>query len=250
MQVTECPSCHTTFRVTDGQLRLAKGKVRCGHCLTVFNAQNPAEKSESVAPITEPDNSDVSVEVEAIEPFESTPQLKAEPILLHREYKSTPSPVTSAFLILLIATTGLLLAGQYLWFERATLANEIRLRPIYWSLCDQVDCQLSSKEGLKLLQVSDTIVRDHPRYKEMLEVRVRIENSSAFDQPYPALELSFKNLQGNLISRRTYEPNEYMRNSYSKTLRSKLPLEIELSITKPADAIASYQATLSEPKTR
>ncbi len=249
MQVTECPACQTTFRVTDGQLRLAKGKVRCGHCLTVFNAQNPEVVTDTAAKITETELTDISAEI-ANEPIDTPPQLKAEPILLHREYKSSPSPIISAMLILLIATSGLLLAGQYLWFERATLANEIRLRPIYWYLCDQVDCQLSSKEGLKLLEVSDTIVRDHPRYSEMLEVRVRVENSSAFDQPYPALELSFKNLQGNLISRRTYEPNEYMSDSYSKTLRSKLPLEIELSVTKPADAIASYQAALAEPKTR
>ena len=167
MQVTECPACQTTFRVTDGQLRLAKGKVRCGHCLTVFNAQNPEVVTDTAAKIAETEPTDISAE-KANEPIDTPPQLKAEPILLHREYKSSPSPIISAMLILLIATSGLLLAGQYLWFERATLANEIRLRPIYWYLCDQVDCQLSSKEGLKLLEVSDTIVRDHPRYSEML----------------------------------------------------------------------------------
>lgn len=34
--ITECPSCHTRFRVTEGQLQVAKGRVRCGACLTVF----------------------------------------------------------------------------------------------------------------------------------------------------------------------------------------------------------------------
>ena len=34
--VTECPHCQTRFRVTDHQLQLAAGRVRCGACLTVF----------------------------------------------------------------------------------------------------------------------------------------------------------------------------------------------------------------------
>jgi len=34
--VTECPNCGTRFRVTEGQLEIADGKVRCGSCLEVF----------------------------------------------------------------------------------------------------------------------------------------------------------------------------------------------------------------------
>ncbi|MGB5954695.1 DUF3426 domain-containing protein [Pseudomonas sp.] len=36
--VTQCPHCHTSFRVTHHQLSVARGVVRCGHCLQVFNA--------------------------------------------------------------------------------------------------------------------------------------------------------------------------------------------------------------------
>lgn len=36
--VTTCPSCQTQFLVTDEQLSQYNGKVRCGHCLNVFNA--------------------------------------------------------------------------------------------------------------------------------------------------------------------------------------------------------------------
>ncbi len=36
--VTTCPSCQTQFLVTDDQLSQYNGKVRCGHCLNVFNA--------------------------------------------------------------------------------------------------------------------------------------------------------------------------------------------------------------------
>lgn len=35
--VTECPSCRTRFRASEVQLQKARGRVRCGACLTVFN---------------------------------------------------------------------------------------------------------------------------------------------------------------------------------------------------------------------
>lgn len=36
--VTQCPNCQTSFRVSHGQLSVARGAVRCGSCLHVFNA--------------------------------------------------------------------------------------------------------------------------------------------------------------------------------------------------------------------
>ena len=35
--ITECPNCRTRFRVTETQLQVAGGRVRCGACLTVFH---------------------------------------------------------------------------------------------------------------------------------------------------------------------------------------------------------------------
>jgi predicted Zn finger-like uncharacterized protein len=57
---TRCPACGTIFRVTSEQLRLKAGKVRCGHCQTVFNAfdhlqlEEPASASSTPA-VPEPD---------------------------------------------------------------------------------------------------------------------------------------------------------------------------------------------------
>ena len=36
--VTQCPHCQTSFRVNHHQLSVARGVVRCGNCLQVFNA--------------------------------------------------------------------------------------------------------------------------------------------------------------------------------------------------------------------
>lgn len=35
---TSCPECGTVFRISTGDLRVAEGFVRCGHCSAIFNA--------------------------------------------------------------------------------------------------------------------------------------------------------------------------------------------------------------------
>ena len=40
IQVTQCPSCGTSFRFTDAQLDVANGAVRCGSCLNIFQARD------------------------------------------------------------------------------------------------------------------------------------------------------------------------------------------------------------------
>ncbi len=50
--ITRCPKCSTAFRVTQAQLGVAKGSVRCGFCLSVFKAldqtnKSPAKKASS-----------------------------------------------------------------------------------------------------------------------------------------------------------------------------------------------------------
>lgn len=52
--VTQCPHCQTSFRVSHAQLSVARGVVRCGSCLQVFNAAKQLLEQagkESVAPV-------------------------------------------------------------------------------------------------------------------------------------------------------------------------------------------------------
>src|SRR5690606_38914663 len=48
--VTRCPKCATSFRITSGQLKSAKGAVRCGSCLHIFQAEDYFVSSAS--PVT------------------------------------------------------------------------------------------------------------------------------------------------------------------------------------------------------
>ena len=37
-QLTQCPHCKASFKVSDEQLSAANGRVRCGACLNIFDA--------------------------------------------------------------------------------------------------------------------------------------------------------------------------------------------------------------------
>lgn len=45
--VTQCPHCHTSFRVSRSQLAAAHGVVRCGACMELFNAARYLQEQDS-----------------------------------------------------------------------------------------------------------------------------------------------------------------------------------------------------------
>lgn len=48
--VTQCPHCQTRFRASHAQLSVARGVVRCGSCLQVFNAARQLLEQRAHAP--------------------------------------------------------------------------------------------------------------------------------------------------------------------------------------------------------
>jgi predicted Zn finger-like uncharacterized protein len=56
--VTQCPHCQTSFRVSHTQLSVARGVVRCGSCLQVFNAAKQLLEQragkDAITPVTPP----------------------------------------------------------------------------------------------------------------------------------------------------------------------------------------------------
>ena len=81
---TRCPVCSTIFRVTSEQLRLKAGKVRCGHCQSVFNAFDEFLED---APVPE----DVSIKPEAVlrEPLAEAFPASLNPALPEPEFSAS-----------------------------------------------------------------------------------------------------------------------------------------------------------------
>jgi len=103
--VTQCPHCQTSFRVSYHQLSAARGAVRCGSCLQVFNAarqlleQSQAKAAQAAGlpvaskpeaeggavPVAEPQAPAAPMAPSASEPIEAAPPYRrVEPISQRR----------------------------------------------------------------------------------------------------------------------------------------------------------------------
>lgn len=56
--VSECPNCHTSFSISEEQLEVADGMVRCGNCLHIYNAREQISEAANEEPTHLPDTTD------------------------------------------------------------------------------------------------------------------------------------------------------------------------------------------------
>lgn len=78
---TQCPHCHTTFKVAHDQLKLRSGLVRCGACKQIFNGIENLVAPEQTSPGALPSVSDKQLPAAAgnsiAEPASPSPSLAA-----------------------------------------------------------------------------------------------------------------------------------------------------------------------------
>ncbi|WP_410499247.1 DUF3426 domain-containing protein [Chitinibacter sp. S2-10] len=94
-QITRCPNCSTSFRVTDEQLAAHQGKVRCGRCAFIFNARDFLQQASTTPrpnKQTEASNTEqgISPEINKAEQQQAIPQEKP----IGTEQKATIAPVS------------------------------------------------------------------------------------------------------------------------------------------------------------
>ena len=286
MIITRCPNCHARFRVTEGQLKLAEGQVRCGACLRVFSApqhevssfkpeqNSPADEhlETSIKAVNEPSkarpdttSASTDIPIAAAEPVKAPPPagidadqapagsttalpLIAEPLQLAK-VEDERNPITTAFLLLGILLTLAVFLSQLIWFERARLAQYPQLQNIYSMLCHQISCDLDSAHALSQIRNHSLHVQPHPRFADALKVSIVLENTAPFPQPWPALQLRFTDLKGREVAQRTFQPGEYLdtRSLSTEQMMPGQPMQIELELASPGRRGVSYELSLLAP---
>jgi predicted Zn finger-like uncharacterized protein len=93
--VTRCPTCATAFRVTSTQLESAKGAVRCGSCLHIFQAQDFLVKTTEEQPpavkTPQPEHPNAEPKVDHLKPEPIATKQKPEPAAVNKK----PEPVVA-----------------------------------------------------------------------------------------------------------------------------------------------------------
>lgn len=398
---TQCPKCETRFRVTSEQLGIAKGKVRCGNCLSVFNAiehqvmprssskpapaqpepetsedyrtpeedfvfadnpeedaseepyagtkltfsddelsdsfrtmdgQNssdfqdagdddtakdvdeswaeailnetakpasktvpepePPEEAQTAKP--EPDYSDDTVEssvdstfdpdmtshfelkVEA-EPVQPSPQTEpsddfygsfgndtdfdfdakdsqlGEPLAATVPYdnlRREPVSVrgdnsgklrTVIWSVVVLSLIGILVA-QVTWFQLDRLSSIPELRPLYEKGCAIAGCELKPLINVDAIQSRKLVVRTDPDNRSQLVVNAVIINRADFEQPFPAIALTFSNLNGDVVAQSIFTPDEYLAGEGQElsAMPKDTPVRIAIDIRDPGKDAVNY----------
>jgi predicted Zn finger-like uncharacterized protein len=277
---TFCPNCQTIFRLTTRHLSSAGGYTRCGECRLVYRAvdylfedlvstreaqdqkrqsrvdqaeaeaQEPVFEDQAEAEAQEPVFEEQAAGVEAQAPgvedqaTGSGDEPVPRPLPVHAgDWSRRGLTLRDAFSGVAIIFLAVVLAGQWVFFNRADLARDRNWRPYLVEFCKHMQCSLPQQVDLSQIELVSRDVRQHPKVEEALLVNATLSNKADFTQPYPVLEVSFTDLGGNPVALRRFRPQEYVDDA--SAIRSGMPpgepVSIMLEIQDPGESAVSYQ---------
>ena len=83
----------------------------------------------------------------------------------------------------------------------------------------------------------------HPGYEGALLVSATLVNTASHAQPYPRLQFSVFNVNGQTIASRVFEPEEYLSPDLNPkgNMAPGKPLQIAVELIAPEEAAISYE---------
>lgn len=106
----------------------------------------------------------------------------------------------------------LALAVQVLVADRARLAADTAWRPRIIALCGILRCSVPAWREPSAFHVTTRDVRPHASVPGVLKVSATFRNDAAFAQPWPVLQLTLANVEGDALGLRRFKPREYLGN--------------------------------------
>jgi predicted Zn finger-like uncharacterized protein len=216
----------------------------------------PAAQEQAAADVAEHDEAGTADRDAAAVPADAAAALTPAPaaaleIAAPGEGESPVSEVSFApeprrWWVGVAAAVGVLaLAAQIFWYQFESWGRDPTLRPVYASVCRLLGCELPVLQDLKALRTEKLLVRSHPDLANALIVDAVIVNEADFAQPFPALELRFTTIDGNLVAGRRFKPDEYLAGELrgATLMPPKTPVRLELAIDDPGGDAVNYFLT-------
>lgn len=264
---TQCPHCHSVFRLSADALAQADGQVRCGHCLAVFYAEvSEAELEPEYSPfgdIEDDSNGIDSIRYEnANDRFsEDRHTLNDAAQVIDEDDDYAVADVIPAELrapaerkqgygffgkliislaVLLSLTAGAL---QFAYYNRAELVKINELRPWLEKACELAQCDLPQARDPSQFLLSSKNIFTHPNEKNALMISATIINQADFAQAYPLIELRFSNVRGQIIAARRFSAEEYLGidAEHISQIPAHTPISFNLEIVDPGEEMISYE---------
>ncbi len=246
---TRCPGCQTIFNLTPAQLSARQGKVRCGHCDKVFQADRHLLKTLPRAPAKPAGQKRPAAKPKPAARPERAHRPEAIPLISELMFPETPLPRATRSGFWIAGSTLLLLVmlGQLLFFYPSDVAPPDALwRPWVAQLCETLGCDLSPRHRVHLIELVETQVAPHPQYDKALRIRATLVNRAGEAQPYPLMEVSLTNTSGLTVTRRSFAPAEYLENPAQAHdgMLSHVAVAAQLDITHPDRRALGYEIQL------
>jgi len=254
---TECPNCHTVFRVTEAQLDIAEGMVRCGFCKHVFNARPDSDVSEGIsraepAARSQPDENrspaatlaDNEPEYDSPAPGDhDEPELQAiGEYAAHGQARPYSTAATIAWSLAILALIATLIV-EFIWFNQPELLQHQRYEPLTEKLCALTQCDHLQKRDPSLIEMVSRNVYTHPNEKKALMISTTLVNQAPYAQPYPDVQIDFSNVRGELVASRRFRPEEYLQLDRERIdlLESGSQKDFALEIRDPGREAITYE---------
>lgn len=141
-----------------------------------------------------------------------------------------------------IAVGVLLLVGQVLLLRFDAWSQNPQIRPVYVAICAVAPCTVPPLKALDLMESLELSVRTHPEVENALMVDVLIANRAAFAQVFPAIELTFSDINNDVIAGRRFEPVDYLEGELKgeSDIPAQTPVRIQLEIEDPGDQAVNW----------
>jgi hypothetical protein len=94
--------------------------------------------------------------------------------------------------------------------DRARLAADREWRPRIAALCALLQCTLPPWREPAAFHLTSNELRPHPSLPGVLVVSASFRNDAPFAQPWPQLQLSLQNIDGEALGLRRFAPREYL----------------------------------------
>lgn len=230
---TRCPHCDTRFKIAAAQLQAQQGQVRCGQCFTPFDARNEFIADEPhpqrIIPdlFEEPPTAEPAMPlVESLTNVDTSLDFSqtAPPDLANTDWVvDLPEPVTEENLThgqlkrinilsgLLLGLLLVLLIVQLSYHYRADLFARIPASqaPLQ-ALCKLLTCTIGLPQNSALISIESSNLEADQNNKQLIVLSVLLRNHANYALALPSLELTLNDAQERPLSRRTFQPSEYL----------------------------------------
>ncbi len=261
--ITACPHCQTRFEVTEAELQMHDGKVRCGECSQVFDgranlvqlsepadAQSATETADALA--VEPDSASAeltaSIDAPATEP--DIPEFLRSVSAADSPPKPPLSLTAKIGYSLTCALLLCLLLAQCLYVWR----NEIAVRypqskPWLQRACQSLHCQLSLPQDITQLAIDDTDVQEHPQRQGVLVFTGVISNHADTVQAWPSIVLSLTNTADEVLYRKLLRPVDYLPKPATAAtgIAARQSLHVQALLAIEDNAITGFRVSIEYP---